>query len=238
MTIVKRVGEGHLVINIIDLNQKTVVLILPGGGYHLLSNRESGPVATKFNMLGYNTAVLYYTCKPLVPYEEAKAALKILSNDFKNVVVVGFSAGGHLAALLGTTEEKYNLKLMVLCYPVITFLDYTHEETAHNFLGGSDSPENRIKYSNERRVSENTVPAFIWTTKDDETVPYQNTILMQEALNKSHIENEVLIFNHGVHGLALADETAVVAGDYEKYYRKDIAIWIDKVNEFIKKVIK
>ena len=238
MTIVKRIGEGHLVINIIDLNQKTIVLILPGGGYQLLSNRESGPVATKFNMMGYNTAILYYTCKSLVPLSEGLEALKELSKSFSDIVVIGFSAGGHLASLLGTEHAKYNLKAMVLSYPVITFLDHTHEETAHSFLGKDDNLENRMKYSSERRVSIDTVPTFIWTTKDDELVPVENTILMKDALERFHIYHEVIVFEHGAHGLALADETAVVGGDYDKYYRKDIAIWVDKADAFIKKVIE
>ena len=238
MTIVKRVGEGHLVINVIDLNQQTCVLILPGGGYYLLSNRESGPVATKFNMLGYNTAVLYYTCKPLTPYDEGLKALEMLSKDFRQIVVVGFSAGGHLASLLATTSEKYNLKAAILCYPVITFLDYTHEETAKNFLGNNDSKEERIKYSSERRVDATTIPTFIWTTRDDELVPFENTTLMKASLDKFHIKNEILIFEHGIHGLALADETAVVNNEFDKYCRKDIAEWIVKANDFIKDVLK
>lgn len=238
MTIVKRIGEAHLVINIIDYNQKTIFLILPGGGYHILSNRESGPVATSVNMEGYNSAILYYTCKPLIPYEEGKASLKELSKDFKNIVVIGFSAGGHLASLLATTEEKENLKAAVLCYPVISLKEYTHEETAKSFLGNDLSDEKRLKYSGHTRVNSDTVPTFIWTTKDDEIVPYENTLMMAEALKKYNILNQVLIFDSGVHGLALANETAVVGFDDKTYNRSDIAIWFKEAIKFIKKVVE
>ena len=237
MTFVKRIGEAHLVINIIDYNQKTVFLILPGGGYQLLSNRESGPIATRANMEGYNSAILYYTCKPYIPYEEGLASLKELSKDFLNIVAIGFSAGGHLASLLATTKEKYNLKASILCYPVISLKEYTHEDTARSFLGNDLSDETRIKYSSQYRVDDNTVPTFIWTTKDDELVPYENTLMMAESLKKHHILNETLIFERGVHGLALADETAVVSGDYKTYNRPDIAIWFNEAIKFVKKVI-
>ena len=238
MTNVKRIGDAHLVINVIDLTNKTICLILPGGGYQLLSNRESGPVATKLNMMGYNTAVLYYSCKPLIPLEEGLETLRELSKDYSNIIVFGFSAGGHLASLLATEKGKYNLKCAVLAYPVITFLKYTHEETARSFLGSKFTDDERKKYSSELRVDSNTVPCFIWTTKDDELVPYENTIMMKEALDKKGIKNTVITYEHGVHGLALADETAVVNGDNATYNRPDIARWIIEADNFIKEIIK
>lgn len=236
MTIVKRIGNAHLVINIIDLNQDTMILIFPGGGYTLLSNRESAPVATKFNMLGYNTAILYYSCNGLDVLDEAKEALEELSKTNKNIFVIGFSAGGHLAGLLGTEKEKHNLKGMVLCYPVITLLEFTHEETAHKLLINNDTKDERKKYSVELRVDKDTVPTFIWTTKDDELVPYENVLLLIDSLNKYGIYNESVIYPHGRHGLALADETAVVNHDLS-FKDEEIAKWPLKVDEFIKKVL-
>ena len=160
MTNVIRIGKAHLVVNIIDLNQKTICLVLPGGGYTLLSNRESAPVATKLNLAGFNTAVLYYSCEAMTPLDEGLEALKILSETHDNIVVFGFSAGGHLASLLATSPKKYNLKAGVLAYPVITLKEYTHEETAKKFLGEFDNIENRNKYSSEERVDSATVPCF------------------------------------------------------------------------------
>ena len=62
--------------------------------------------------------------------------------------------------------------------------------------------------------------------------------MFKEALDKYHIKNKVMIFDHGVHGLALADETAVVNGDNATYNRKDIAIWLNEAIKFIKEVVK
>lgn len=237
MTIIKRINNAHLVINIVNNDCKTMILIFPGGGYQLLSNRESGPIATKFNYYTYNTAILYYSCHGLDSFSEAKEALKILSKDYPNIIVVGFSAGGHLAGLLGTEKDskEYNLKGMVLCYPVITLLDYTHEDTCRNLLLNYNTLDNRIKYSVEKRVDSTTVPTFIWTTKDDETVPYENTLMMIDALKKHNIYHESVIFDHGRHGLALADWTAVVLND-ESFLNSDVARWFDMALKFIRKV--
>ena len=224
------------VINLIDLSKKTIVLILPGGGYSILSNREAGPVATKFNMLGFNTAILYYSCEPYTPLVEAVDAVRMLSCEYANIFVVGFSAGGHLAGYLGTNDYLGNLKGMILCYPVISFVDHVDYETANNLLGTNMNMDERIKYSIEKRVSKNTVPCFIWTTKDDDDVPYENTLLLVKALNDHNIYNECIIYEHGRHGLALADETAIVDGD-TSFTNKEIAKWPIIAKDFIIKIL-
>ena len=236
MTIVKRIGEGHLVINIIDFNQDIVILVIPGGGYALLSNRESGPVATRFNILGYNTAVLYYTCKPLMPLKEGVMAVEELSKDFKNIVTIGFSAGGHLAGFLGTNDYLGNLKIMVLCYPVVSLYKHQHDDTAHNLLGDNDTLDSRIKYSIEERVTSKTVPCYIWTTSTDELVPYENTLMLIDKLKEHNIKYEAKIYDHGCHGLALADETSIVNHD-PSFADKEIAHWPYDVDKFIKKIL-
>lgn len=236
MTYVIRVGKAHLVINLIDLSKKTIVLILPGGGYSILSNRESGPVATKFNMLGFNTAILYYSCEPYTPLVEAVDAVRMLSCEYENIFVVGFSAGGHLAGYLGTNDYLGNLKGMILCYPVISFVDHVDYETANNLLTRSSDIKEKEKYSIERRVTDKTVPCFVWTTKDDDDVPYENTLMLVDELKKYHIYHECIIYEHGRHGLALADETAIVDGD-TSFTNKEIAKWPIIAKDFIIKIL-
>ena len=236
MTNVIRIGKAHLVINIIDLNKKVIVLILPGGGYSILSNRESGPVATKFNMFGYNTAVLYYSCEKYTPLNEGEEAIRILSKEYENIFVIGFSAGGHLAGYLGTNEYLGNLKGMILCYPVVSFVEYVDFETANNLLGKDADIKERTKYSIEKRVSKNTVPTFIWTTRDDEDVPYENTVLLTQKLEEYGIYHKTIIFPHGRHGLALSDETAIVNGDLS-FKNDEVAVWPNEANDFIKDVL-
>ena len=242
MTYVVNLKKAHLVLNIIN-NKKTIILICPGGGYELLSNRESGPISVKFNNLGYNTAILYYRLLPFENGEVAAAfidgyqALEYLKEHFGNIVVMGFSAGGHLAGLLGTKCYQYNVKAMVLCYPVVTLTNpYTHKQTACNFLNNNLSFELIKEYSVENCINEHTVPCFVWTTKDDELVPVENTYLLKDSLDKYNIYNECVIYPHGPHGYALADESACINGD-PYFLNKDVAKWPLLVCDFLNKIL-
>ncbi len=239
MTIVKKLSQATIVLNIINFS-KTIVLICPGGGYQLLSNRESGPISVRFNCLGYNTAILYYSlapCKPTQPYLDGVEALKELTKDYDNIIVVGFSAGGHLAGLLGTRAYEYNVKGMVLCYPVISLGEYRHDQTAYNFMGGEYNEKLINEYSVNKCVSKNTVPCYVWTTENDELVDVHNTYMLIDELKKNGIYYESMIYPNGKHGLALADETAVVEGN-DEYLNPEIAKWPYNVDEFIKRIIK
>lgn len=238
MTYVIKLLFATLVVNIVN-QDKTIILICPGGGYGFLSNRESDPIAVKFNTLGYNTAVLYYSLPPYEaarPYNDGVEALKYLSKEFENIIVMGFSAGGHLAGLLGTKANSYNVKAMVLSYPVVSLGEYTHTQSATNFLNGELTKENIYNYSVQNCVNEKSVPCFLWCTKDDLLVPYENTLMLKEALDKYHIYNECSIYPTGPHGYALADITAVVKnGPY--YYNEEIAQWPLHADKFIRKVL-
>lgn len=239
MTFTKRLSQSDLVLNIIN-DKKEIILICPGGGYTLLSNRESGPISVKFNVLGYNTAILYYSLFPMkacAPYNDGIEALDYLSKSFDEIIVMGFSAGGHLAGLLGAKSHHKNLKGMVLAYPVISLKDYTHDETASNFMGGGFDEKLAEEYSVHKCVDDKCVPTFIWATRNDELVPIENTLLMEEALNAHHIPNQIMIYPDGPHGMALADETAVVLNG-PKYNDKEIAKWPILVDQFIKKISK
>jgi len=235
----KKLSHGVLIENIVNW-KKTIILVIPGGGYQLLSNREAEPVSVKFNTMGYNTAILYYSLPPyekLRPYHDGLEALEYLKSKYDNIIVMGFSAGGHLAGLLGTKANQYNIKGMVLSYPVITLGKFTHEQTATNFLNHEMTEELINEYSVEKCVNEHTPPCFIWTTNDDALVPVQNTLMMKEALDKYHIENECVIYPTGPHGYALADITACVEnGPY--YINEEIAKWPILADEFIRKILK
>ena len=220
-------------------DNKPMIVIFPGGGYHHLSTREAIPVSDKFFSLGYNTTIVYYSVTPhanFVQEEQADLVIKELSKKYNDIFVVGFSAGGHLAGLCATQVNVYNIKGMVLCYPVISLNEYTHKGTQENFLKENNTSENQSKYSIHNRVNESTVPCFIWATKDDASVPYQNTLMMIDKLNENKVFNRYVIFPSGPHGMALADESAIKDGD-RSYVNKDVAVWPSLVDEFIKEVI-
>ncbi|WP_369403416.1 alpha/beta hydrolase [Gracilibacillus boraciitolerans] len=139
------------------------------------------------------------------------------------VGVLGFSAGGHLAATISnyfieedpTVNEKKNEKnfhyssrpdFQILCYPVITMEQHTHQGSKQNLLGENPSLELIEKYSCERMVHQDTPPAFIWTTANDQAVPAFNSLKYAEALQGNHVPYEIHIYQDGRHGLGLAEE--------------------------------
>jgi len=229
------------ILEIYTLNQSdTIILIIPGGSYAFTSIRESNPVSDRFLSLGYNTSILRYSVFPLThptQLNEGVKSLEILSKRFKNIFCIGFSAGGHLTGLLGTNDIKYNLKGIILCYPVISFNEYCHEKSRQNFLGELDNENNRKLFSIQNRVNKNTVPCFVWTMKTDELVNYNNSVLLIEALKKNNIKFQYEIFENGVHGIALADKTTI-KNDDKNYINENVAKWVDKAVNFIEDILK
>lgn len=217
-----------------EINTKPypAVLILPGGGYDYCSDREADPVALRFMGLGVASFVLRYSCvKKKFPTAllEALTAMKYIKEnadrffiDPNKLSVMGFSAGGHLAAcvsnfyhdgeilsLIGADENEVKPYKSVLCYPVLTSGKFTHESSILNLLadGGDDILRNKL--SLETQVSEKTPPTFLWHTADDDCVPVENSLFYMEALSKAKVPFEAHIYEWGGHGLSLCDETTV-----------------------------
>lgn len=231
-------GDGTLSIYEID-NNKPLILIIPGGGYHHLSTREAIPVSDKFISLGYNTAILRYSVAPYsypTQLDEANASLEYLLTRFKNIFLLGFSAGGHLAGLCGTDKFYDRIRGMILCYPVISLHEHTHLGTQTNLLKGMNTLENQLKFSIHNRVNNYTAPCFIWCTKTDQAVPYENSIMMSESLKKHKIYSELVVFPNGPHGMALADDTATIEGHLD-CKDETVATWPLLADKFIKKVL-
>ena len=209
--------------------KKPLVLICPGGAYKMTSNREAEPIALQFNSIGYHAAVLRYSCKPAVYptalLEVAKCVQFIREKgeewgvDTEKILVMGFSAGGHLAASYGVfwKELEESTKLgagnvslepngLILCYPVISTQEaIAHTESIQNLLG-SAYEEKREKMSLENQVGPWVPQTFIWHTFTDETVPFWNSLAFVEALGKSNVPVEFHLYPQGVHGLSLATE--------------------------------
>ena len=221
---------------------KTVILTIPGGGYEFVADREGYPIVSKFLSFGYSSALLVYKvgygCYP-TNYNQGLKSIEHLSKQFKNIILIGFSAGGHFAGFLGTSERTKIPSVigMILCYPVITFGEKAHIGSAKHFLGDKfKDDQQRKNYSIENRVNENTVPTFIWCTKDDELVPYENTLLMVEKLKKYGIKHVVKIFESGIHGLSLADESTI-ENNNKKYVNKEVQQWVKIADEFVESLI-
>ncbi|MDT0269732.1 alpha/beta hydrolase [Streptomyces sp. DSM 44915] len=196
------------------------VLVLPGGGYEMLADHEAEPVADWLNGLGLHAFVLRYPVAPArhpEPLDAGRAALRhIRTADHPGfrvvpdrVAVLGFSAGGHLAASLAGSDEPPNLS--VLCYPVISLTVDAPAGSLHNLLGPSPGPEELAANSAETRVHAGTPPAFLWHTADDDAVPVSHSLRYAEALGRLDIPYELHVFPSGAHGLGLAQGSPRVA---------------------------
>ncbi len=207
------------------ITHRPAVIICPGGGYAFVSEREGDPVARQFMAAGFQTFVLWYTVKEL-PFPShllcaAKAIALVREHaaewdiDPNRIVIAGFSAGGHLAATAGMLWNrdyvKNTLQLfngehrpdgMILSYPVITSGEYAHRGSFQNLLNKSEDPALLKETSMELQVSEDTVPAFVWHTYTDGSVPVENSLMLATALRQHNIPLELHIFPRGWHGLS------------------------------------
>lgn len=207
---------------------RPVVLICPGGGYGTTSDREAEAIAIQFLGAGYHAAVLRYSVAPKAHYPTAlrQLAWSVLHLrthateyhvDPAQIVVAGFSAGGHLAASYGVFWKKKSFLAeelqveaemlrpngLILSYPVITSGSLAHRDSFVNLLG--DRYEELVEeMSLEKQVSEDTPKTFLWHTASDEIVPVENSLLFFQALHACHIPVEMHIYPVGRHGLALA----------------------------------
>lgn len=245
-----------------ELYAKTrpMILVIPGGGYRFVSDREADPIAMQFLAMGYSAAVLNYSVAPEAEYPTAYfqgyAAIKYLKEhaeelciDADKIVVCGFSAGGHLAGMLGTgsndplvlehfkaDKDFFKVAGMILAYPVITGGEFAHRGSFDSLLGElKDDADMLDKMSIDKRVDSDTCPAFIWHTFTDHAVPVQNSLLMSEAMTRNQIPFEMHILPVGGHGLSLAnDYTRDGRGNALEEYD---TIWIDLCERWLKKIL-
>ncbi|MGH0053694.1 MAG: alpha/beta hydrolase [Sphaerochaetaceae bacterium] len=209
-------------------NIRPTLVICPGGGYRLRSERERDPVALHFLAMSYNVFILDYSvqeaAKDLNPLLEASDAfIKIREHAFEwmcdptRVAIIGFSAGGHLAASLALlhnhpllvekqkiVDENNKPDAAILCYPVISGGQYAHEESL-DWVSGKD-PSLRSLLSLENQVNKDAAPLFIWHTVTDGSVPVENSLLLAMSLQKAKVPYELHLFESGDHGLSMCTE--------------------------------
>lgn len=191
-----------------------MILTCPGGGYVFTSIPNEGEaVANYFTPRNIAVAVLKYRMPNQhhdIPLSDAVKAMHILRDSAttwgiptNRIGVIGFSAGGHLAATLVTKyyDQKSRPDFGILVYPVISMdATITHKGSCKQLLGENPSQQLRDAWSAEKCVNENTPPCFIVHCQDDPTVMVENAIRMYQALTLHHVKAEMLLLPTGAHG--------------------------------------
>lgn len=233
----------------IDIQDRPLVLVCPGGAYAFTSDREAEVLALQFLAMGYHAAVLRYSVVPSVfptSLSELAYSVRLIRQNAREwhvnpeqIVVLGCSAGGHLAAslgvfwnedflagLLGIGASEHRLIRpdgMILCYPVITSGEFAHKDSIRNLLGGGKEAL-WDKMSLEKQVNGDTPPAFIWHTFTDDAVPVENSLLFVSALRRAEVPTEFHMYPCGGHGLSLASR--LTQGFMGNNIQEECASWI------------
>jgi acetyl esterase/lipase len=221
------------------------VVICPGGGYGWLAMDHEGKQAAEFlNALGVQAFVLKYRITgkdrpgPLLqaPLLDAQRAMKVVraraaewNVDAKRVGVWGFSAGGHLASTLATHFDAASRPdFAVLSYPVVSMADgVTHGGSKKNLLG--DKPDAKLveEFCNEKHVTPQTPPTFLFHTDEDAAVPAENAARFYLALKVAKVPAEVHIYERGVHGVGLGTDPKWTKGNlYTAEWTKHLVAWL------------
>ncbi|MGW5661539.1 alpha/beta hydrolase [Streptomyces sp. NPDC003758] len=200
------------------------VIIMPGGGYTFLAPHEGEPVAQWLNQLGFAAWVLEYPVGPQdfhpAPLDSARAAMREaraqapgLGVDPSRIGVLGFSAGGHLAAHLAAgpdTADDERPAFAVLCYPATSWHNFgpaaAGEPDSDPLLGPGSTPQQRRAVSIELIAVPQTPPTFIWHCADDDTVGVDHALSLTQRLASLRVPVELHVFPTGGHGVGLAQD--------------------------------
>ena len=215
------------------------LIICPGGGYgNVVTEKEGTAPAKALNENGISAFVLNYRVAPydyhamLTDIFRAIRYVRYHAEDFgidpDKIGVMGFSAGGHLAAMSlehfeEDTQDGDEIDAVsakpdcgVLCYPVLSMQDeYTHQGSREKFLGDKKDDEEYIqKYSAELGVTQDTPPCFVWHCDTDSTVPYQGSQAFADAMSQADVPCEFHLYHWGGHGLGLATDNKAEVKDW------------------------
>ena len=192
-------------------------VICPGGGYEFVSMEHEGDAFARWIAeQGITAAVIKYRMPnhhPEVPLEDVEQALRVMKGEIpgagelsvQRVGIIGFSAGGHLAAM-AATDGRVRPDFMVLFYPVITAAkELAHEGSFDNLLGRERTEELNARYSLENRVTETTPPTILFLADDDDCVPALNAVSFYRALKEHGVAASLHIYPSGQHGWGILD---------------------------------
>ena len=182
--------------------RRPAVLILPGGGYQYCSDREADPVAFAYLKAGYQAFILRYSVgadsawpMPLLDVDQAMGMIRENAQEWgvypERIAVIGFSAGGHLAAASATMGSQR---------PNAAILGYA--------VSGNDVKSCNLSAPDcNAMVDAHTCPCFIFAARDDGLVPVMNSIGFMQALTEHGVTFESHIYSYGGHGFSTAENS-------------------------------
>ena len=214
----------------------SAVVVCPGGGYaHLAMDHEGKQIADWLNGRGVAAFILKYRLGPRyhhpAPLTDVQRAIRTVRQGAAGfgvapdrIGVWGFSAGGHLASTAATHFDSgaadaadaidrvsSRPDFAILAYPVVTMTEHTHKGSRRNLLGETPDPKLVELLSNEKQVSAQTPPTFLFHTSDDPGVPVENSVHFYLALRKAGVPAEMHLYEHGRHGVGLAPADPVLS---------------------------
>lgn len=215
--------------NGLQVPPRPAIIVLPGGAYTHLADHEGEPIAEMFLAAGFQAFVLHYSLhekarfpRPLQEVSMAMQHIRLHAEEYHvnpdQIFLIGFSAGGHLAASFGTMWHREEAKAapdiptewnhpagMILSYtPTVLDSAMIFPDFITRIAGENASDAERARYSPAEQVDEYTVPAYLWHTEDDNIVPIEHALTMASRLGKNRIPYEMHIYPHGEHGLGMA----------------------------------
>lgn len=233
-----------------DKANGTAIVICPGGGYGGLASHEGDGYATYLSDNGYTCFVLKYRLgskgyRHPVMLGDAQRAIRTVRSQaekykIKKVGIMGSSAGGHLASTSVThfdagkadaqdPVEKVSSRpdFGILCYAVISMEDgVTHGGSKNNLLGKTPDPALVELLSNEKQVTKETPPCFVWSTWEDKAVPVENSLRFISSMQKAGVPYDFHVYQKGPHGIGLSSgKNGVPAGEVHPW-GKDLLFWL------------
>jgi len=215
----------------------SAILICPGGGYeHLAMEHEGTEVAEWLSSNGFTCAVLRYRFPKgncTVPSDDSRKAIRYLRGKASElgicpdaIGIMGFSAGGHLAATTATLSDSLSRPdFQILMYPVISMDDsITHAGSRRNLLGDNPSERSVKMYSLEEQVDATAPPAIIILSADDDVVDPRNSLRYFEALRRNHVPVSMFIYPSGGHGWGMRDSFI-----YKGQWTSELQDWLNRL---------
>lgn len=250
----KPYADAYLPYNLAEMNRqdeiRPTMIICPGGAYSMCSEREAEPIALKFLEMGFNVFILFYSVAPhRFPSQliELAALFDFVHKnaaeyhcDTEKIGLIGFSAGGHLAAHYSNLwnskyikehfEAPHKPAFCALCYPVIS-TENAHRGSFINLLGHFPETKEEVElFSCEKLVSKDTPPTFLFHSVTDTTVPVQNSLCYATALADNSISFEMHIYKCGHHGISTADHLTLDSVSEHAAYTSD---WLCRIKKWL-----